>query len=119
MSLPYFLRPRADRDIDEISDEMAERAGLDVALRFLQEFYETCALLSTQPEMGWPTRVRHPQLVGVRTVRVSERFDQYLVFYVLPGQRIEVLRVLHGAQDIEALFAREAGGAKPPGERKS
>lgn len=84
MNLPYFLRPQADRDIDEIADDLAGRAGLDVALLFLQEFNETCALLSTQPEMGWPTKVRHPQLTGARTFRVSERFDKYLIFYVLP-----------------------------------
>lgn len=60
MSLPYFLLPQADRDIDEIADDLAGRAGLELGLAFLQEFYKACALLSTQPEMGWPAQAVTP-----------------------------------------------------------
>jgi plasmid stabilization system protein ParE len=34
MSFGYVVRPRADRDLDEIADYLAGKAGLDTALRF-------------------------------------------------------------------------------------
>jgi plasmid stabilization system protein ParE len=37
VSFGYFLRPQADRDIDEIADYIAWEAGLDVGLRFLSD----------------------------------------------------------------------------------
>lgn len=58
-------------------------------------------------EVGWHCKVRHPQLMTARTFRVSERFDKFLIFYQPYDDRIEILRVLHGAQDLVALFNRE------------
>jgi plasmid stabilization system protein ParE len=58
----FVVRPRADRDIDEIAGYLAEEAGIDTAVQFLAETYETFALLATQQQMGWLCKVRHPQL---------------------------------------------------------
>lgn len=91
--------------MDEIVNELAEQVGTEVALGFLNDFSTTCGLLSQQPEMGWPAVMQHPRLRGIRTLRVSGRFDKYLVFYVLPGKSIEVVRVVHGAKDLDALFS--------------
>ena len=107
MRFGYVVRPRADRDIDEIADYLAEHAGLDTALRFLLEVYDTFALLATQQNMGWPCRVRHAQLSDARTFRVSARFDKHLIFYKPYSERIEILRVLHGSRDLEELFRKE------------
>jgi hypothetical protein len=38
---------------------------------------------------------------------VSERFDDYLVFYQPCQDGIEVLRVIHGAQHLDSLFAKD------------
>jgi plasmid stabilization system protein ParE len=62
VSFGYLVRPKADRDIDGLADYIAEHAGLDTALLFLSEAYETFALLATQPEIGWQCKVMHPQL---------------------------------------------------------
>lgn len=72
MSFGYVVRPRADRDLDDIADYLSGKAGLDMALRFLQEAYETIALLSAQVDMGWPCRLKHPDLKSARQFRVSE-----------------------------------------------
>jgi len=103
----YVVRPRADRDIDEIAAYVAEQSGLDSGLRFLSEVHETFALLGSRREAGWPCRVRHARLTTARTFRVSERFDKFLIFYQPYEDRIEILRVLHGAQDLAALFERQ------------
>jgi len=80
VSFGFTVRPQADRDIDEIADYLTEEGSLDVGLQFLAELYETFALLASQPDMGWPCKVRHPQLAGARTFRVSERFERFLIF---------------------------------------
>ena len=105
MKFSYVVRPRADRDVDEIADYLAEAAGLDTALQFLSEVYETFGLLATQTNMGWACKVAHPTLAGARTFRVSARFEKYLIFYQPYSERIEILRVLDGSQDLEELFA--------------
>ena len=73
MRFGYVVRPRADRNIDEIASYLAEEAGLDTALQFLAETYETFGLLATQQQMGWLCKVRHLQLLTALTFRVSSR----------------------------------------------
>jgi len=107
VTLKYVVRPRADLDIDEIADYLAGEAGLDTALQFLAEIYETFGLLAEQQQMGWSCKVRHPQLVNARTFPVSTRFDKLLIFYQPVEGRIEILRVLHGAQDLDHLFRNQ------------
>jgi len=52
--------------------------------------------------------VPSPALVA-RSARVFRvrGFEKVLIFYRPSRQRIEILRVLHGSQDLEALFAKE------------
>jgi toxin ParE1/3/4 len=104
VSFGYQVRPLADRDIDTIADNLADHASLAIGLRFLQEVYEAFALLATQPEMGWPCKINHKFLKKARTFRVSERFSEYLIFYQPCEDRIEIIRVVHGAQDLQSLF---------------
>ena len=78
MSFGYVVRPRADRDLDEIADYLAGEAGLDTAPRFLQEADETFALLSAQVDMGWPCRLKHPDLKSARQFGVSESLKAIL-----------------------------------------
>ena len=103
-----FVRPQADRDIDEIADYIAEEAGLDVGLRFLSDLYDTLALLASQRAMGWPCKIEHLPLKAARVFRVSARFESYLIFYLSFEDRIEILRVVHGSQDLEVLFRKES-----------
>lgn len=78
MRLGYAVRPQADRDIDEIADYLVEQSGLDTGLRFLNELYDTFTLLASHQELGWRSKLRHPQLGAVRSFPVSKRFDKYL-----------------------------------------
>jgi hypothetical protein len=62
--------------------------------------------MASQPAMGWPCKVEHLQLKAARVFRVSARFENYLVFHVPCQDGIEILRVVHGSQDLEALFSK-------------
>jgi toxin ParE1/3/4 len=107
VSARYVVLPKADRDLDDASDYLVnESGGLEVGLSFLAAAQETFDLLASQPAMGWQCRLKNPALDSVRVFRVT-RFEKFLIFYRLAPECIEILRVLHSSQDLDALFAKE------------
>jgi len=49
------------------------------------------------------------QLEGLRRFPVHG-FESYLIFYLPHPEGMDVIRVLHGARDIDNLFAEEKKG---------
>jgi toxin ParE1/3/4 len=98
-----LLRPEAERDLDGQADCIAREHSLEAALRFYAAVEDTLALLVVQPRMGTARRFRKPLLAGVR-VCVVKGWDKHLIFYRPLQHAIDVLRILHGARDIERLF---------------
>ena len=103
MKRKIIVRPEADRDLGEQAEYIAEHSDLDTALRFYRAAEETFALIATQPGMGRARNFGNPHLKGVRMC-VMKEFDRHLIFYRPLKDGIEVLRVVHGARDIEELF---------------
>jgi toxin ParE1/3/4 len=101
----YSIKPKADRDLDDHADYLAEEASIAVALRFLAAARETFALLSTQPEMGWPALLKHRSLESLRVFRVVG-FERMLILYRPLPDEVEILRVVHGSRHLQALFRR-------------
>ena len=89
-------RPLAETDILEIWDYIADDS-LAAADRWVDHLDEQFRVLATQPMMG---RARDELAPGVR----SFPFGRYVVFYVPLDDGIDVVRVLHGARDIDAVF---------------
>jgi toxin ParE1/3/4 len=81
---------------DYIADESFAAAD-----RWVDRLDEQFRVLATQPMMG---RARDELAPGVR----SFPFGRYVVFYVPLEDGIDVIRVLHGARDIEAVFNPES-----------
>ena len=92
-------RPLAETDILEIWDYIADDS-LTAADRWVDHLDEQFRVLATQPMMG---RARDELAPGVR----SFPFGRYVVFYVPLDEGIDVVRVLHGARDIDAVFNQE------------
>lgn len=92
-------RPLAETDILEIWDYIADDS-LAVTDRWVDRIDEQFRLLAAQPMMG---RARDELAPGVR----SFPFGRYVVFYVPLDDGIDVVRVLHGARDIDAVFNPE------------
>jgi toxin ParE1/3/4 len=92
--------PKADQDIEEHAAYLGEVAGLDLGHRFLLAADETFLLLSRNPGIGWPPRIRSVQLQGLR-------IEKILVFYKPVDQGIEILRVVHGSRDLLQFFHRQ------------
>ena len=103
------VRPLADRDLDEQAAYLAEHGSLDLALKFYRAASKTFRLLASQPEMGSAARYRSPALMGMRMFPIKG-FSKYLAFYRPLADRVEIVRVLHAARDLETLFE-----SVPPG----
>lgn len=101
-------RAGARRDLVEIYRYHAREAGLGVADRFYAEAQATLARLAKMPGMGTVYENAHPSLAGLRYFPLS-RFRSYLVFYRTLDDGIEVVRVLHGARDLEGILADDPG----------
>lgn len=108
MSEPrYVVNPKADEDLDGQADYYAFEGSPELGHRFLFEAHETFALLATQPDMGWKPKLRHRDLKDLRLFRVSGSFDKVLILYRTHESGVEILRVLHGAQNLQRMLRRE------------
>ncbi len=101
--MTFVVRPKARRDIQDIADYIAAE-NLEASDRFIDELYRAFELLSKMPRMGSARRFRREALKGLRLWRVPQ-FDKYLIVY-RPGATsgVEIIRVLHGARNIERLL---------------
>lgn len=94
----------ARRDLERASDYYEDKAGPELAKRFLEAARTALREVAAQPGSGSPhygEKLRAPHL---RTRRVS-RFP-YLIFYVESEDVIEVMRVLHERRDIRRAFSQ-------------
>ena len=103
----YVVRPRADRDVDEQSYYYATTASAEVGHRFLVAAHDTFALLATQPDMGWRCRLKRSELQQLRIFRVKT-FEHILILYLPMLDGVDILRVVHGSRNLQALFRRES-----------
>jgi len=106
VSARYVVRPKADQDLEDQAYYLATVASPAIGHRFLVAAHETFALLATQPEMGWHSRLKHPGIASLRVFRVSG-FEKILTLYRPRPDGVEILRVVHGSRNLRALLRRE------------
>lgn len=99
------VRPRADQDLTEHAQYIA-RDNVEAGLQFYAAAEETFHALAALPKMGPARNYRNPRLTGLRLWRVKD-FEKYLIFYRTMPNGIEIIRVLRGERDIEAILAEE------------
>ena len=108
MNKKIHRRRRARQDLVDIFRHYAREAGFRVAQRFMAQAEATFARLAAMSGMGTPYQHDHSALATLRYIPVS-RFRKYVIFYRPVTDGIEVLRVLHGARDIDNMLAEEFG----------
>jgi toxin ParE1/3/4 len=86
----------------EQAEYLARNAGRDTALKFYLAADETFSLLASNPGMGRMRDFRSPRLSGLRMCLLIG-FPKHLVFYRPTRHGVEIVRVLHGARDVEDL----------------
>lgn len=91
------ITARAEADLEQIGDYIA-RDNPRRAITFVAELIERCERLAETPE-GFPLIPRY-EASGIR----RRTYGGYLIFYRVGEDRIEILHVLNGAQDYEAIL---------------
>ena len=106
MKLALFLLPRAESDIDSHCDFFAEKS-VEEALVFDRAVFETFDRLCEMPFIGTERQYSNPKLSEIRLWFVKD-FEKYLIFYRVFGNYIEIVRVLHSAQNVESILEEES-----------
>ena len=91
---------QAKTDLVEIWEYIA-RDSSEAADRMLHRIVQTYLALADNPRSG---RSRDELRSGLRSIPVGN----YLIFYRLTDTGIGVARIVHGARNLEALFAQES-----------
>jgi toxin ParE1/3/4 len=102
MAGSLWISPQAELDIAELAMYIG-RQSMDAADRLFTEFYALADRLAEFPELGQEFPTSHPRLQRLRVARVPH-FPNHLVFYLVQGEGIQIIRVLHGSRDLDAIF---------------
>lgn len=97
--------PLAEADIDEIAQWIA-KDDLNAALRFYAATQHTFKFLGAFPNTGTRRHSTRPQLNGLRSIGVCG-FRNYIILFVPSGSEVRIIRVFHGARNIEGWIRIE------------
>ncbi len=103
-----IVAPSARADLLAQWDFYADEVGdPDLADRFVARAEATFKKLARTPGLGRPRSFNSATAKNLRSWKVAD-FPKHLIFYrLLPDERVvEVVRVLHGARDLDALLGK-------------
>jgi toxin ParE1/3/4 len=94
---------QAKEDMIEIYAYLLER-NERAARMFLSETSKAFDLILKMPGIGrrWESTIA--ELKELRVITVSRRFHDYLIFYRLVADGVQIVSVLHGARDLPPLI---------------
>lgn len=97
------LSDAAAADIVEQADWYLEKSGEVLAKRWEEAVTSAILRVVSRPAGGTPCTFQSPELRDVRRTTISG-FPKHLLFYRFEGREIHILRVMHGARDLERLL---------------
>jgi toxin ParE1/3/4 len=101
------IRPRAQDDIlRQFRWYLVEKDAPDIGFRFVEAVEASVGDLLRMPHIGAPRELRNPVLNGLRFWPVKE-FGEFLIFYVVDGDTLRVIRILHGKRDLDRIMKKE------------
>ncbi|MCC5636397.1 type II toxin-antitoxin system RelE/ParE family toxin [Nostoc sp. CHAB 5844] len=98
-------RPQVIRDLIDLATYIAQD-NLDISDRFLTVAEATFQQLAKTPAIGKQCQFVHPNLADIRRISIKG-FKKYLIFYRINESEVDILRVIHGARDIESIFEED------------
>lgn len=107
MSYRLRILPAADADVDDAALIIA-RDNLPAALRFYDAVDKTYRQIRDHPNRWARYELDEPRLASLRK-RAVTGFRNYLIFYRVDADMVEIIRVLHGARDIPAALDEDSG----------
>lgn len=100
----FTLSPEAIDDLELIWTYIAQD-NRQAADQLVEAAFRICEMLGSHPELGRLRQFSKKLSLGLRSFVITD-FPNYVIFYRVKGDAVEIVRVLHGARDIDALFGR-------------
>jgi plasmid stabilization system protein ParE len=97
---PVVVSPRADADVEEMLERLADLAGPSVARRYAQELEAVYERLALFPASG----ARRRSLGQYARIAVV---SPYVIVYDYHGSMVLIVRVLDGRRDITPRLVRQ------------
>lgn len=93
------IRPRADQDIDHAIHYLSSE-DVQAASDFIDALESGLQMILEYPEIGSPRYQHILPVDGLRFWKVGK--FEWLILYFVSEERVDVVRVVHGAQDISS-----------------
>ena len=103
MNRRIVTQDEAAQDRDDIADYIAEDSP-GASVRFLKAVRKALKQIAAMPGIGSLRDFNNPALFGLRVVLVPG-FRNYGIYYLTTSDAVIILRVLHGARDLDAIFS--------------
>ena len=97
------LTDAAIADILDQADWYRRQSGRPLAQRWEKAVTSAISFVLRHPAAGSPCTFSSPELHGIRRMAIP-RFPKHLLFYRFEGKEVLVLRIVHGARDLETLL---------------
>jgi toxin ParE1/3/4 len=96
----YIISPAAICDLNDITDYFAKH-NINAGDHLLDEFSKKCRYLTQFPLMGRSYREIRSYLRGLP-------IQNYIIFYRVINNGLEIMRVVKGDRDLEAVFEKDS-----------
>jgi toxin ParE1/3/4 len=93
----------AAADIIEQADWYQQQSGAQLAKRWETAVTSAVLRIMDQPRAGTISKFPDSELSDIRRVLILG-FPKHLIFYQVRKSEILILRIVHGARDLESLF---------------
>ncbi|MGO7903411.1 type II toxin-antitoxin system RelE/ParE family toxin [Rhizobium leguminosarum] len=100
------VKPAARNDILLQLAYLAEHGGAELGQRFLHATEQSFTRLLDYPHSGTPKTFVNSHLTGVRSWPVSG-FEDIRAYYLVEGDVVTILRVLHGRRDVIGILGED------------
>ena len=104
MSRKLTIRSRATQDLRQQANYILSNGSVSAAENFLELAESTFAQILIVPRIGKSVDFVSDRMGEIRQWRIKN-FQDYLVFYRVQDEQIEILRVLHGSRDLEGILS--------------
>lgn len=98
----WILRSQARADITEQQNWYLENQAFDAAERFTEAIADVLQDLLTMPLIG-RSEEWVPSSQQLRSIAIPG-FEALRLYYVIEGDDLVVIRLLHGSRDVRGLF---------------
>ena len=103
MNYRLIIKDRATQDLRQLANYILVNGNTQIAVNFLNSAELTFEQLLKTPSMGKIMRLFESKLGEIRQWRIKD-FKDYLIFYRIQDNNVEILRVFHGARDLADIL---------------